>query len=101
MNYEGILHDLLYLYLSKTKYTPHPTTSLATTTNNTGINYRIHQNHWFRGKKKPGYAAKQKVCVLGQPLSERRETRISHEKITNDISNIANVIYANKLALKK
>jgi hypothetical protein len=47
----------------------------------------------------PGYAAKQKVCDLGQSHPEAHGTEISHEKSTNDISNIVNVIYDLILAL--
>ena len=47
----------------------------------------------------PGYAAKQKVCDLGQSHPEAHGTEISHEKSTNDISNIVNVIYDSILAL--
>ena len=51
----------------------------------------------------PGYAAKQKVCDLGQSHPEigrkHMEQWFHMKKSTNDISNIVNVIYDDMLAL--
>ena len=41
--------------------------------------------------KKTGYAAKNRYAFWVSTYQKARETRISHEKSTNDISNIVNV----------
>ena len=60
---------------------------------------KIRQNHCFRRQKSQDMPQNKRYAIWVSPTQKAHGTRITHEKSTNDISNIVNVIYGCMIAL--